>query len=235
MSYAYRVPNRSTVVNFLGRFEFSQCSAHRPTKNAYGLDVMQIDFRGAVFNLAKFLATLSQGKRYDHEGRVWYLQTWEVDDNNLWPTVSLNCIGFATGKTPEPKPDNSFVNQTVTITGQVTEIDPLTSDPVIVSLTRTMSFRCMQTSWSYINEGQIKGPRIGRTEFVWNPLVLSSVITANSTLGNFTYSGANAPATYVTATFPAIVDFILDLSQSKVFGTPFYEVNEVIVRTFYAV
>lgn len=231
----YRPDTKGPTVNFIGRTEFAQCSAHRPTKSPFGVDTMQIDYRGAVFNLASFMRGLKQGARFDHNGAKWYLQTWSVDESLLWPTVDLVCMGFASGTAPAPIASDAYITQTVTITAQLTETNPTPPPAQLdVNLTREINYRALQTTWSYVTTKRPTRPFVGRTSTGQSPQIVSSSLTASSQLGTRVYNGAVAPARYVSATEPATVDFLMDLNPVPIPGTPFFEVTEVISRIFYA-
>lgn len=222
MSLLYRVPGRSTVITYKGRTEFAQCSLPRPTKSEYGLDAMSLDYCGAAPLLPDFLKGLKQGKRFDFNGRQWFLHTYGPNDDNIWPTVSLNCIGLAEGELPEPKGDDSYVQQNITVLASVTEGD------AEVNVTRDMNYRALQTTWIYPAKNRPTGPRVGKTSKPFNPQILSSVIEANGVR----YNGANAPGNYAIATIPALQDVVLDLTAEEIFGTPYFNVQEVVCRMY---
>lgn len=224
MSLIYRIPGKSTFATYNGRTEFGQCSLPRPSKSEYGLDSMVVDYIGAAPLLKDFLASIKQGKRMDINQRQWWVTTYAPDDNKLWPTVTLNCVGLAEGELPDPKGDDDYITQNITVTGTVTE------DDEDVQVTREINYRALQTTWTYPTKGRPKGPVVKTVSRNFFPEIISSVIEANGKR----YAGANAPGNYVAATTPALVDFIMDVSAQEIFGTPFFNVSEVVCRMFLA-
>lgn len=230
----WRVPGRNTNVTYKGFLEFEQCSAHLPTKNEFGVDDMVLYYTGAMPKLPAFLAGLKQGRRFDHNGRAWYLQTWTVSDDKLWPIVSLNCKGLAEGVLPVARHETALILQNITVNATISENAGSPDDPIDVQLTRDINYRCMQTTWYYVTVGEPNAAKFGTISKPFNPGILSSTITATDDFrGTRNFNGGNADAAYVTATFPATVDILLDLTSSQIYGTPYFEVAETVARMFF--
>lgn len=219
----YKVPGRTTTVTYKGFLEFEPCSLLKPVKGEYGVDDATLDFIGAAPKLAAFLRTLSQGKRYDQDGRQWFLQRWAPDDNKIWPTVTLYLKGLAEGRLPQPKGSDTTVTQSVTVNATVTE------DDEEVSVVREINYKTLQTTWQYVSNGRPKTARVGKVSLNGTPIITSSTIEA----GGRTYRGSTAPANYVTATTPALQD-VVQIESEPIWGTSYFDVSEHVTRMFVA-
>lgn len=219
----YRIPNRSTTVTYKGHVEFEPCSLLKIVKGEYGVDEATLDYIGAAPKLAAFLRTLSQGKRYDQEGRQWFLQRWAVDDEKLWPTVTLALKGLAEGRLPNPKGSDTTVSQSITVNATVTE------DDEEISVTREINYKTLQTTWQYVSNGRPTRARVGKVSLNGTPIITSSTIQA----GGRTYRGSTAPANYVTATQPALQD-VVQIESAPIWGTNYFDVSEHVTRMFVA-
>lgn len=212
---------------YLGRTAFAENSLPITGKNEYGLDTLRRTFIGAAPFLDTFIKGLSQGIRYDQPGRAWFLQTWEVDDNKLWPTVFLNYKGLASGKLPKPRSDDEWITQNATVTAQFDP--PIDIDGVeVADATKNINYRCLQTAWQYVTDKRPLGAKIGKTSWAAQPFILNSVIEA----GGIVYNGNNAPAPIATALSVTPSYVVLGPIAREVFGTPYWEVDEVVANMF---
>lgn len=205
-------------VTYLGKTIFDVCDRPKDYKSEYGIDQLVRRFIGATALLADFLRTLKQGQRFVHNGSQWYLTSWEPDDGKNWSIVNLNYRGFCEGRAPAPRYDNAAITQNITVNATVGG----------EAVTREILYICRQTHWQFVLDRSPTGATIGVTKNPFEPIIISSVITK----GDQVYQGALAPAPLVAATTPAVIDFVLDPTASQVFGTPFFECEEVVARMF---
>ncbi len=200
-------------VTYKGEQEFVDQCVPAPVKNEFGIDVLSRKMRGRASGLLAFLLTLRQGQQY---GR-FYLQSWQPDTDPIYPTVTLVYKGLVDGL-PDAMINDQTSTQTVTIS---------TSTPSNAS--RTIQFWAPSTSYRYISLSRPNGFLYSGISNDRNPIVFSSVINDEQ---GIIYKG-NAPAALVTALTPAIVNLQQSQDAQEVYGTPYFEVEEVVIKTYF--
>lgn len=223
-------------ITYQGRIEFAENSRPALSKSEYGIDILRRTFIGASPLRAKFDAGLSQGLLFSYNGARYFLQSWEWDDNKQWPTVTLFYKGVASGKMPNPQKTNASIIQNVSISAEVTwtpPIDPEPEEPITETVTRDINYRAFQTNWRLVADSEPLGnPLVGVTSRAVQPQIISSRITTETS--GLTYNGNNAPAALVAATTITPGYFMLDQNAFEVFGSPLWEVDEVVALMYLA-
>jgi hypothetical protein len=186
------------------------------SKSEFGIDTLTRKFKGPATKLVSYLAGLRQGSQPSgYSG--FYLQTWSVDDNAIFPCVTLLYKGLI-GAIPNPIISDSITIQTVTIS---------TASPSQAS--REIQFYANETKYKYITNARPAGYKYKDVSIGTDPIVINSNI---KTADGKAYFGA-APAALVTALTPAIVSMNTSHSAEPVYGTPFFECEDVAIRTYF--
>lgn len=230
MSLAYTVDG--ITVTYLGRTEFAENSlpflAESPDG---GLDSLTRTYIGAAPLLEAFLEGLTKGGSFTYNGELYYLTNWTPNGDKLWPEVSLQWVGLSDGAA-EPIGDDDFSVQSITINADVTET--FEGESVTVNVERQIEYIAAQTTWRYTATARPTVALVGTTATGINPTILRSVITVSGGENDGKrYGGANAPASYVTATTPGVADMVLSLRSTEVYASPFFLVEEVVARMFF--
>jgi hypothetical protein len=203
-------------VTFVGGQAFVEQSLPSYGKSEFGVDTMTIKMRGPAPALTLYLGTLKQGKSY--AGTAFYLQTWSVDEGPVYPTVTLTYKGLLAG-IPDPLASDDTSLQSISIS---------TSSPQKAS--REMQCWCRTTCYRYVTNSRPTGPRNTAVSGNTEPVIYTSVITDGD---GKTYYGT-APAALVMALTPAIVNLVMSSNSQPIAGTPFYECQDTVIRTFKA-
>lgn len=217
---------------YWGSTSFEDICVPTQGKSEYGIDTVTRKMKGAAYLVTQFLASLQQGQAFNFRSvsatditqvfggggtGIVYLQTWQSDDDPVYPTVSLNYKGLLAGSPPKPQGTSELTLQSCTVS---------CASPTNAS--RDITYYSPQTSWKYISNGRVTTQQ--NQEVTGNsPEIFSSVIrNADGTV----YFG-NAPVGLVTALTPAVVfGKLMNLQCTPVWGTPFYEVDEVVATVF---
>lgn len=200
---------------YVGEQDFVKQPGLEYSKNEFGVDIMTVKYSGPAFALASFLETLEQGATSSDDDR-FYLQTWTVDDHRTYPTVTMVHKGLLNGIPEEMASDDTSM-QSLTVS---------TATPSNAS--REMQFWATQTSYRYVTDERPIGPTYSETSTGIDPVIFSSVIRDEN--GSIYYG--TAPADLVTALTPAIIDLVTGYSATPIYGTPFFECIDNVIRTY---
>ena len=204
-----------------------------PGKSEWGMDTLNRLVGGIQPNLVNYMNSLAQGQTYVYNGNTFYLQTWECDNNQVFPKVQLHYKGLIAG-IPTPRASGSQIEQSVQIAADLGAgvYDPgssgSSSSIVYTSATRHIQYITRQTVTKYIATARPTTGSYG-LDIDFTIQILNSVITGQgNTLGgtsSTTWSGANAPAGIVSALTPAT--YVLSLSECEpVVGSPYFECTD---------
>ena len=206
----------STPVTYTGDSTFQDEHEPVPGKTEWGMDTLTRTMAGGQPKLVAFVQGLSQGSSYTFNGNVYYLQTWEPDNGQVFPRVTLNYKGL-TGGIPTPKASGVMIEQTISITAS--------SVGTYKTATRNIRYVTRKSTTLYIatTRPTLYTYGLDITFTADNIIILESVITATDNDGNnYVFSGANAPANLVTALTPAAVAQGFP-ECAPVVGSPFFE------------
>lgn len=197
-----------------------QCQPH-PSKNEFGIDTLSRKFRGPATKLSAFLSGLAQGQVYNS----FYLQTWAADEDPVFPTVTLSYKGLLR-RIPDPISTDDTAMQSVSLS--TSRDDPEGSGKVI-NWVRDIQFWASTTTWKYISNSRPTAPRYTAINGNRNPVIFRSSITGSN---GKVYAGANAPADLITSLTPAATSIVQSSSAEQVYGTPWFECQDTVIRTF---
>lgn len=221
------------MVGYGGDTTFDDVMEPRPGKSDWGIDTLQRKMKGRQPLLAAFLATLVQGATYSYNGQLYYLQTWEPDDDNVFPTVSLNFKGLNSG-IPNPSASDETGIQTSSMghtfsPAYNTGIPDANGNSSVTSATIDIEFYSPQTTWRYIRNGR---PTFATYNTIANgrePSILRAVITDSL---NRRYAG-NAPVGLVSALTIPVSNKIIGPHADPIYGTPYFECQDVVQRGYW--
>lgn len=202
-------------MHYVGSTSFELCCEPQPSKSEYGIDIVTAQYRGAATMLRSFLQTLNQGRMIEGYPGV-ALQTYTVDTNPVYPTVSVTFKGLLNGL-QQPIGYDETVFQSLTI---------FTETPERAS--REIQYEALATRWLYVERNRPVTGKITQTSKPLDPTIRQNVI---KTEAGATYFGA-APAPLVVALTPPIGYRRLSFNATPVPGTQYFECEEVICRMF---
>jgi len=183
------------------------------SKNEFGMDTLTRIMKGASSGVNAYLGTLRQGISY----QGFYLQSWNSDQGTSYTTVILNYKGLSNG-IPNPRVSEGTSMQTVTISGD---------SPSEAS--RDIQFYADESTYRYITNTRPAGPSYSNTSTGRNPTIFSSVINA----ADGTIYKGSAPVALVTALTPATISMVTGHRAEPVYGTPWFECEDTVIRTFF--
>ena len=201
----------SATVTYTGDATFDD--VHEPVsgKIEWGMDTLTRTMSGKQPLVATFVAGLSQGAAYSFGSNTYYLQTWESDNNPVYPRITLHYKGLV-GGIPTPKASGQQITQSVSVT---------CSSPQAAS--RDITYVTRQSTTLYIASGRPTGSTymLDITFTATNIYTLSSVIRTED---GAIYHGS-APAALVVALTPdtATQSF---MQCTPVVGTPYFECSD---------
>ena len=200
------------AITYIGATAFVQQNQPQYSKNEFGIDTMVLRFRGPATGLTTYLKTLKQGAQYSG----FYLQTWTTDEAPVFVTVTLSYKGLISG-VPEPMQVDDAAMQSITRS---------CSTPSNAS--RDVQFFATTTKYRYIKNSRPTGPTYFVTSSGRDPVIFSDVI--KDATGTRYYG--TAPAALVTALYTVPTNLVTGFSAAPIYGTPFFECEDTVTRTF---
>lgn len=178
------------MVTYIGQTEFIQISNPIISQPEWGVAELSVKWRGAATELDDFLSSLTKGSTYpDAPYTQFKLSQWSVDDNPIYPIVTLSYYGFI-GGLPPARSDYDFSVQTSQVAAASASggWENLKRDITFIAPTRTVKY--------YTTSQQINPvySSVGSTSYT----ILSSVMSARKDDEDYVWYG-NAPAAVVTA------------------------------------
>lgn len=219
-------------VIYRGNTEFEDVRIPVVGKNEFGVDTLERVMQGGAPKLDAFLDKLKQGDTYKDK---WYLQTWTHDGACIFPTVTLQYKGLASGTLPAPTYKNDTGCKTVTnscsITSEaVAEIikgSPMEGEEVAnVTAQKTVVFYSPQTVYRYVTDKLPSGPSYDKIAFNAQIIVKQSRIVARWADKEATFAG-NAPAELVSALASGI-QMVVVHSSEPIIGSPYFECTDTV-------
>lgn len=194
----------STAITYVGNGAFEDTFEPVAGKSEWGMDTLTRVMAGSQPNLVAFISALAQGQRYFWNGNNYYLQTWECDNNPVFPRVTMLYKGlfagipapFVTGMTTEQTQSASTSDPV-----EITFWDYATQTSVTrkVSATRTTRSIVRRSNYKYITTVRPTAPTYTALDIPYSP----QVITSNIITDAGTNYSTNAPAALATALFPS--------------------------------
>lgn len=204
--------DNNAVLGFISQFD------PVPGKSEWGMDTLMRTMRGTQPNLPAFMNSLAQGQVFTYFGHSFFLQTWECDNNPVFPAVRLMYKGLINGVAgTAPKASGGEIEQSITLSaGNV---------PGYTSATRDIRYLTRQSTTLYITTSRPTAGTYG-LDASFSPVILYSVIRATDTAGNnYVFNGTDAPAALVSALTPAPSVVSLPDCQPVV-GSPYFECTD---------
>lgn len=201
-------------------------------KSEWGMDTLTRAMIGSQPLEVAFIQSLAQGQIFVWNFNNYYLQSWESDNEQVFPTVTLLYKGlnngipppFVTGETME-QTSSATTSSPVTITFFDYETQgPLTKD---VTGTRTTRYLTRSAKYKYITSARPTSPTYTTLDVPMAPIVLQSNITTDAGVNYAT----NAPAALATALAPSISNETTT-NCSPVFGSPFFECEDSVMQYY---
>lgn len=194
----------SVLINYVGNPAFEDLFEPVAGKSEWGMDTLTRVMSGSQPNLLAFMAALAQGARYFYNGNNYYLQTWECDNNQVFPRVTMLYKGLFAG-IPAPFVSGGTTEQTQSASTDspvsITYFDFATQGSVTKDVTATRTTRSLvrRSNYKYITTTRPTGPTYTNLDIAYSPVVITSNIITDA---GTNYS-TNAPAALATALFPS--------------------------------
>jgi hypothetical protein len=217
------------AITYKGETTFDDRMEPRAGKSDWGIDTLTRRIMGPSTGLATFLASLSQGATYSYNGAVYYLQTWEPDDDPVYATVGLNYKGLKAGIPTAVALDDTNV-QTTSIDADVTSLHIANGSGVEATrAVRDIEFDCPQTTWRYISLGRPAFATYGSIANGRSAIVRRSIIRLDN---GIEYRG-NAPVGVVSALTVALSNKVTGPHVVPIFGTPYFECEDLVQNGYW--
>lgn len=202
-------------VTFVGNGDFAD--AHEPVsgKSEWGMDTLQRTMRGKQTSLVAYMVTLAQGATLTWNSQTYRLQSWECDNNPVFPSVSLLYKGLFSG-IPDPFVSGTQIEQTFSISCS----SPQNASRDIRYLTRSSEYK-------YIKSGRPTGPTYTDLDVDIDIVILQSVIRTED--GGVLFGSVSVGL--LAALTPAEYNLAL-MSCVPVFGTPFFECTDIVTKLY---
>ncbi len=227
MSRQWTAPGSNAPLLFSGRLQFEDVTTPVSGKDEWGLDTLERTVRGPIFMFEDYAAALRQGAIF----KGYYLQSWRPIEHPFAPGFSLTYKGVQAG-IPDPFPNNSRCEILSSISAEKLSISH--AGKRIISATREIKYISPQTNYRYISESEPQATKYGAVRGIkTNEVqVIDSRIIASYDDGTTQPFVGIAPAALATALFVTPSVFVIGPSATKVFGTPYWECEEVCQLRF---
>lgn len=216
-----------SAIAFEGHLEFRDMFIPTPAKDEWGADTLERLVQGPASRFEDYGSKLKQGQVYDGN-KFFFLQTWRAIDHKCFPGYALSYKGFIDDKLPDPIPSTSRSELMSSISA--IDLDITDGGRTITSGVAEMKYIAPTTIWRYISRGEPDKKRFGGPGSVRGVMGienLSTLITANYDDGSSAQFAGNAPAGLATALFATPFIFTIGPSFSPIWGTPFFECDEI--------
>lgn len=186
----------------------------RPGKNEWGIDTLERTLSGPAPTVIDFVDTLRQGQSYSFNDQQFYLQTWNQDNEVIFPRVILQYKGVLNG-IPDP-----FVS------GQQTEQTATLSCSSPQDATRDVRYITRQTEYRYIAETRPTAPKYTTIDVDQAAIILSSTIRTSD---GKVYFGTVSAGLLSALSWVGYNDVAM-MQCAPVFGTPYFEATDTVLR-----
>lgn len=178
-------------VTYIGQTDFIPVSAFVVHTPDWGVQDATQRWRGAAIRLATFLASLHKGMASTETGFTQFkLNTWAQDDDNIYPTVTLNYLNSNPSKFPSDKSETNWSTQTAQKTAD--------SGGDFTDIRRDVTFFGPTRTWSYYTDGEQASPRYS-TSGTSGVTIIRQSIDATDADGNTATYYDNAPTPVANA------------------------------------
>lgn len=219
-----------TTTTYVGNGAFEDMYEPVSGKSEWGMDTLTRVMAGKQTSLVSFVNGLNQGDTYSYHGNTYYLQSWEPDNDPVFPKIRMEYKGLFDG-IPDPFVSGRTVEQSCSQTTAdpvtITYWDAATQSSVTgdVMGTRTSRYITRESTYRYITSSRPSSPTYTALDVAMAIIYLQSEITTDVG-ANF---ASNAPAALATALFPsAYLEYTTD--TNPVFGTPFFENTDCVIQ-----
>ena len=224
-------------VQYHGDVTFQDMFLPVPYKTEWGMDGLLRVQKGAQSLLTAFVAGLSQGATYTFNSGTYYLQSFEPNDDPVFPEVTMHYKGLH-GGIPPPKSSGATIEQNITVAASASDDDTDAGSALgtingvdVQTAERQIRYFTRRAETLYITTSRPTSASYGIDADV-DIYVDSSVIRATDINGkNYVFSGTNAPAAIVTALTPATT--VQSFMQcNPVVGSPYFECRDVATKLY---
>lgn len=193
------------MIKYIGNCEFEDCCEPFGTKNEWGIDLLQRKVKGRADKLRAFMAGLKQGDSINLTGyQGFYLQTWNSDDNPVFPTVLMTYKGLLSGTLPTPHTTKSTSERSGNVSATVGGEE------------RTYDFSYISPQVTQLRVVNTALPGARPSVEVGLPLIIQSWFTGPDGRRRSGYPPGISVGTAVIST-----------TETPVFGTPYLELEIV--------
>ncbi len=217
-------------ITYVGDGTFQDLYQPVSGKSEWGMDTLTRTMTGSQPNLQAYVQSLAQGQTFVFNFNTYYLQSWECDNDQVFPKVTLLYKGLF-GGIPNPFVSGRTIEGCSSLT---------TSSPVSISYfdfksqgsvtkdvmgTRTSRYIARESSYKYITTSRPSAPTYTTLDVAFSIQYIQSEITTDA---GVTFA-TNAPAALATAL--AASAYTLTITQTvPVFGTAFFENEDVVTQ-----
>lgn len=237
----------------LGNVAFQDACIPVPGKTEWGTDTLTRRMVGAASGLAAYIRTLAQGQTYIFGtlAPVFFLQTWQSDDQTPVATVTLNYKGLVNG-TPPPDVQTQVVSAvgnssndfsaensglgrfykkdviwTLTSPAEVPGDFGITGkgyrDRYAVSATMDFAYKTVESTYRYITIGRLDVPQYSTVDSAYQPYIERATIVT----GDGAKFGRTPWETFFELT-PVQEVKVVSFSSHNIIGSPMYECEDVV-------
>lgn len=197
----------------------------RPGKNEWGIDTLERTLSGPAPTVIDFVDTLRQGQSSSFNGQQFYLQTWNQDNEVIFPRVILNYKGVLNG-IPDPFVSGQQTEQTVTLSGSKSVTSGSPPVTVVTGYTRDIRYITRQTEYRYIADTRPTAPIYTTIDVDQAAIILASIVRSDN---GKTYPG-NVPSDILSLLSWIGYNDVSMMQCAPVFGTPYFECIDTVLR-----
>lgn len=212
---------------YIGDASYKDIAVPVPGKNDWGVDTMTRIVLGARNGLVAFINTLAQGQAAPAPWAAFKLQTWSPDDSDpIWGKVTLGYKGILGAHPPDQK-YNEVIESSGSSSAQFDPPYPWGGDEDAVAAVMDFTYYAGQTTWRSLRTID-NGPQYGYLGFTYGYVLKRVRYTVTGDGGSQTTFGNSAPVGIVSACTPAFQINTVGYRASPIFGTPYFECEDIV-------
>lgn len=220
----------STTITYVGDGTFLDFYEPVSGKSEWGMDTLTRTMKGSQPNLKAFVQGLAQGQTYTFNFNTYYLQSWECDNEQVFPGVTLLYKGlfggipapFVTGRTIE-----GSSSQTTSSPVSITYFDFKTQGSISADVMGTAQRRYIsrESNYKYITNSRPSTFTYGSLDVPFAIQYIESIITTDAGVS----FASGAPAALATALAPSA--YLQVTTQTvPVFGSVYFENEDAVTQ-----